>query len=60
MAYWVGYEDGRDAIESLYLDLDLSSITIPMAEAEPTDEAAALTEELVPTLIEVESATIEG
>ena len=28
-SYCVGYEDGRDAVEKLYLDLDLSSVTAP-------------------------------
>ena len=59
------YEDGRDAAKNLYLDLDLSNITIPtfenkMIEIEPNDEAAALTEEAIPTPTEVKPASVEG
>ena len=47
-AYWVGYEDGRDAVRNLYPDLDPSSINVSTAEVATTDEAVAPIEKLHP------------
>ena len=63
-AYWVEYEDGRDTVERLYPNLDLSSIIAPVpkertAKVEPTDEATAPTEEVASILVEVEPTTVE-
>lgn len=30
--YWIGFDDGRSAIQNLYPDLDLSSIVVPEIE----------------------------
>ena len=63
-AYWIRYGDSRDAVAELYLDLDISSITISALEeraieAAPTVEETALTEETTLASIEVESAIVE-
>ena len=39
-SYRVGYEDGRDAIQALYPELDLSGIIPPGAEDQATEEVA--------------------
>lgn len=33
-SYWIGFGDGRDAVQQLFPDLDLSSIVVPGAEEE--------------------------
>ena len=52
--------DMKMAVRNLYPDVDLSSITVPMVEVEPTDEMAVLIEKVVPASIEVEAAIVEG
>ena len=42
-SYCIGYEDGRDAVEQLYPDLDLSSIIPPASKDEAAEEGAAPT-----------------
>ena len=39
-SYWVGYEDARDAIQSLHPELDLSSIIPPGSEDQAAEEEA--------------------
>ena len=61
-SYCVGYEDGRDVVEKLYLSLDLSSIIPPRSEDEVAEEEAASTQEEAltgPENIQVDDATLK-
>ena len=51
-SYYVGHEDGRDAVEKLYLNLDLSSIVPPGSKDGAVEKEAAPTQG--ETLIELE------
>ena len=72
-SYCISYKDGRDTVEKLYPDLDLSSITAPtpeeekIAEGQPRlrklprlPEFTPIVEEAMPESVRVESATVEG
>ena len=63
-SYRVGYEDGRDAVQTLYLELDLSGVIPPGAEDQATEEMAdpssgdtVAVEEIVPEQI-IEGETV--
>ena len=49
-SFCIGYEDGRDAIEKLYPNLNLSSIIPPCSKEETAKEGTVLTKEDAPTL----------
>ena len=62
VSYYVGYEDGRDAIEKLYSDLDLSSIVPPASEDGAAEEEAALTQDealTAPKVVQIVDTTSE-
>ncbi|KAG1347924.1 hypothetical protein COCNU_06G017530 [Cocos nucifera] len=66
-SYWIGFGDGRDAVQQLFPNLDLSSIVVPSAEEEeegggdgspmdPADDGVpitilASTEPAIPTVL---------
>ena len=52
-SYSVEYEDGRDAIEKLYPDLDLSSVVPPALEDGAAEEETMPTQAGTPTMLEV-------
>ena len=59
-SYYVGYEDGWDAVEKLYPNLNLSSIVPPAAKDEIAKEDATPTRDrtlTAPEVIQVLDAT---
>ena len=49
-SYCIGYEDGQDAVEKLYPDLDLSRIILSCSGDEAAKKGAALAEDDAPTV----------
>ena len=49
-SYYVGYEDGQDAVKKLYPNLDLSSIISPGSKKGDVEEVAAPTPDGTPTV----------
>ena len=60
-SYYVGYEDGRDAVEKLYPNLDLSSIVLPRSKDGVAEEEAPTQDEAptMPEVIQITDATPE-
>ena len=50
--YCIGYEDGRDTVEKLYPDLNLSSIISSCSGDEAAEEGVASIEDDAPTVSE--------
>ena len=54
LSYRVGYEDAREVVRSLYLELDLGSIVLPESEAPAAEETADPMSEGLTTRAEAE------
>ena len=59
MSYWTRYEDGRDAIDKIYSDLDLSCIAIPDSDGEDAEEEHESAEVAPTEDAPIEEASIE-
>ena len=61
-SYYIGYEDGRDAIKKLYPNFDLSNIIPPVSKDGAAEEDAVPTQDGTPTapkVVQVSDATPE-